>query len=116
MFSLARVLLTLAFLCWSLLLLGGSGLVGWIGDGLAGLLTQIHLGWLANAAAGLGKALLLIVWIVSAIVYAIFFAMTGQIGRVVQASVRAARDQQSTPNDGATVTLERDVDGTFSRK
>jgi hypothetical protein len=113
MFSLARVLLTIAFLFWSLLLLGGSGLVGWIGDGLSGLLTQIHLGWLASAAAGLGKALILIVWIASAIVYAVFFAMTGQISRAVQASVKAAQQSTDHPDTRATVTLERAPDGSY---
>jgi hypothetical protein len=115
MFSPARILLTLAFLLWTILLLGGSGLVGWIGDGLAGLLTQIHLGWLANAAAGLGKALIFLIWVVSAIFFAIFFSLSGQLGRIVQAGQRAAQQQarERPAADTATVTLERDADGSY---
>jgi hypothetical protein len=115
MFSPARILLTLAFLLWTILLLGGSGLVGWIGDGLAGVMSQIHLGWLASAAAGLGKALIFFIWFISAIFFAIFFSLSGQIGRIVQASTRAAEQQsRKTPAaDKATVTLERDADGSY---
>ncbi len=115
MFSVARILLTLAFLVWSLLLLGGSGLVGWIGDGLAGLLTQVHLSWLANAAAGLGKALILIVWIVSAMIFAVFFAITGRIATAAKEAARAPSTYQQRQGGGdATVTLERGKDGSYS--
>ncbi len=97
-------------------MLGSSGLVGWLGEGLAQLLANISLGWLASAVAGIGKALILFVWIISAILYALFFAMTGQIGRAMQNGIPMAAQQtpaSPTKTDSATVTLERAPDGSY---
>jgi hypothetical protein len=109
----ARIALVVAFALWSLLLFGGSGLVGWIGDGLAQLLTNIHLGWLGTIAAGLGKALIFIIWLFSAMIFSILFAMTGQLRAAVQASQRRAQSQPGESAEEATVTLERGPDGSF---
>jgi hypothetical protein len=117
MFSLGRILLTLVFLLWSLLLLGGSGLIGWAGDGLAGVLAQMHLGWLASAAAGIGKAIIMIVWIVSAIIYAIFFVLAGQLRRAAQQAARtsesSSRPSSQPSSQGDPITLNRESDGSY---
>lgn len=102
MASFGRIFLTLMFLFWSLLLLGSSGIVGLLGDGLALLLSGIGLSWLAGAAAGLGKAILLVIWIVSACVYGVFFALLG--ARLVPPGQAAEPGQ---------VTLHRDADGVY---
>jgi hypothetical protein len=112
MFTLSRVVLTLLFLLWSLLLLGGSGLIGLVGDGLAHLLSGIGLAWLASAAEGLGKALVLIIWIVSALFFAIFFFAAGQISAILRRTVREQQNEGAGRASGI-VTLERDGDGVY---
>jgi hypothetical protein len=112
--SRARLSIIAVFILWSLLLFGGAGAIGWIGDGLAQLLAHIHLGWLGSIAAGFGKALIFLIWLVSAGIFALLLATTGQLGRTVKEAMRAQR-QQSTPDDvvEATVTLERGPDGSY---
>ena len=108
MFSLARGLLTFLFLMWSLLLLGGGSLIGLVGDGLASLLSGAGLAWLASGAEGLGKALVFIVWITSACVYGVFFALLGKL----RLPVPVMRPEAQAPV-GDAVTLNRDKDGVY---
>jgi hypothetical protein len=112
--SRARLSLAIVFVVWSLLLFGGVGAIGWLGDGLAGLLAHIHLGWLGAIAAGFGKIVIFLIWFISLGLFALLFATTSQLGRVVQDARRAQR-QQTTPYEvtEATVTLERGPDGNY---
>jgi hypothetical protein len=107
--SRARLGLVALFALWSLLLFGGSGVIEWIGDGLVQMLAHIHLGWLGTILAGLGKALIFIIWLISACAFAIFFSLTGQLRRAMQA--QAAKPSGQTTD--ATVTLKRAPDGSY---
>jgi membrane protein implicated in regulation of membrane protease activity len=109
MFSPPRLGLTLAFLLWSLLLLGGSGMIGWVGDGLAQLLANIHLGWLASIIASFGKLLLLILWLISAILFALGITLAGRLQKAASATKHGSPQNANT----TTVTLERDTDGSY---
>lgn len=107
--SRARLGLAAVFTVWSLLLFGSSGVIEWIGNGLVQLLAHIHLGWLGGVLAGLGKALIFIIWLISACAFAIFFALTGQLRRAMQ----APSPTSTTQTADATVTLERAPDGSY---
>jgi hypothetical protein len=107
--SRARLGLVAAFTLWSLLLFGSSGVIEWIGNGLVQLLAHIHLGWLGSIIAGLGKALIFIIWLISACAFVIFFALTRQLRRAMQAPSPTSTSQVAD----ATVTLERAPDGSY---
>ncbi len=112
--SRARISLLVAFTLWSLLLFGSSGLIDWIGHGLVQWLAHIQLGWLGTILAGLGKALIFIIWFFSAIIFAIFFALTGRLRRALQDAAHHAPSATSNNQmPDTTVTLERAPDGSF---
>jgi hypothetical protein len=113
MFSAARIVWTLMFLAWSLLLLGAGGLVGWAGDGLGALMTSINMDWLASALAGLGKLVLFLIWLPTALLFALVFAMMGMNGRFVMHHPGAAPAASPAPAGSGTVTLERGADGVY---
>jgi hypothetical protein len=108
--SRARISLLALFALWSVLLFGSSGLIEWIGNGLVQLLAHIHLGWLGTILTGLGKALIFIVWLASAILFTFGFTVAGRLSKAASAAANHGSPQNATTT---TVTLERDTDGSY---